>query len=160
MCYKFFNVRDIDMKNFIRILLMAAPLVVNASVYKWVDENGKVHYGDRPQGGQPTVEIQVDTVPEAQPSPGDGMSRAEKRERLLQAMEEDRVEKQEQREKQKALSQQNKQKCNRYRDRMRHYQRASALYNLDNNGNRVYVSDADRTSATKKLQAKINKYCR
>ena len=148
------------MKNFIRILLMAAPLVANASVYKWVDENGKVHYGDRPQGSQPAVEIQVDDAPAVRPSSDDAMSRAEKRERLLQAMEEDRVEKQEQREKQRAESQQNRQKCNRYRDRMRHYQRASALYNLDSNGNRVYVSDADRARATKNLQAKINKYCR
>ena len=148
------------MKNFVRVLLMVAPLVVDASVYKWVDENGKVHYGDRPQGSQPTVEIQVDDAPAVRPSSDDAMSRAEKRERLLQAMEEDRVEKQEQREKQKAQSQQARQKCNRYRDRMRHYQRASALYNLDKNGNRVYVSDAERTRATKNLQAKINRYCR
>ena len=75
-------------------------------------------------------------------------------------MEEDRLEKKEQREKQKAQREKNKRKCNRYRDRMRHYQRASALYNLDQQGNRVYISEAERARATRNLQANINKYCR
>jgi hypothetical protein len=43
---------------------------------------------------------------------------------------------------------------------MRHYERASALYKLDDNGNRVYMSEADRARATKDLRAKISKYCR
>ena len=88
------------------------------------------------------------------------MSREEKRERLLQSMQEDRLEKQEQREKQQAARAQNRQKCNRYRDQMRHYQRASALYKLDQSGSRVYMSDGERSRAMKKLQSKIDKYCR
>jgi hypothetical protein len=43
---------------------------------------------------------------------------------------------------------------------MRHYERASALYKLDKNGNRVYMSENDRAQATKNLRANINKYCR
>ena len=98
----------------------------------------------------------------AQNSPafGGDMSREEKRERLLDAMAEDRVEKQEKLEKQKAIKEQNRRKCNAYRDRMRHYERASALYKLDDDGNRVYMSEADRARATKDLRAKISKYCR
>ncbi len=88
------------------------------------------------------------------------MSREEKRERLLQSMEEDRLEKKQQREKQQALKKQNRKKCNRYRDRMRHYERARGIYRLDKDGNRVYMSDADRSKATRKLQKQINKYCR
>jgi hypothetical protein len=90
----------------------------------------------------------------------DLLSREEKRERLLQAMEEDRLEKQEKRDKQKSENERNRQKCIRYRDRMRHYERANALYKLDRDGNRVYMSDSERASATKSLRAKINKYCR
>lgn len=153
-------VRNPAIRNLLHVLVITAPFAVNASVYKWIDENGKVHYGDRPRQSQPAVEMEIDDTPPVRTDSNDGMSRAEKRERLLQAMEEDRVEKQEEREKQKAMSRQNRSKCNRYRDRMRHYQRASALYNLDKDGNRVYVSEAERASATKNLQSKINKYCR
>ena len=160
MCYKLHIDRNIDMKNILQVILMTIPFAVDASVYKWVDENGKVHYGDRPQAEQPAVEVTIDEAPAARSYSDDGMSRAEKRERLLQSMQEDRIEKQEQRDKLKAEKQKNRQKCNRYRDRMRHYQRASAMYNLDKDGNRVYISDAQRARATKNLQARINKYCK
>ena len=144
------------------ILFLMLPLVTDAAVYKWVDAEGNVHYGDRPVEAEPSVEIQVDdvvTVP-AFSDGDDTMTREEKRERLLQSMEEDRLEKQEQREKQQALKQQNRKKCNRYRDKMRHYERARGIYRLDKDGNRVYMSAQDRTRATKNLQKKIDKYCR
>ena len=148
------------MKDLILFFFLTVPVVVYAGVYKWVDENGKVHYGDQPKSSQPTVEMNIDDSTPAPSFSGDDLSREEKRERLLQSMEEDRLEKQEKRDKQKAENEKNRQKCNRYRDRMQHYERANALYKLDKDGNRVYMSDGERASATKSLRAKINKYCR
>ena len=149
------------MKYLILFVIMSLPLVIQAGVYKWVDNNGKVHYGDQPQSSQSSVEMNVDVTSSVPGGPGeDQLSREEKRERLLQSLEEDRLEKQEQREKQKALRAQNRQKCNRYRDRMRHYQRANALYKLDPDGNRVYISDNERAKATRKLQSQIDRYCK
>lgn len=149
------------MKNSALLFILIAPLASSAGVYKWVDENGKVHYGDQPLASQPNVEMNIDDTPSVSSGSSDsGMSREEKRERLLQSMQEDRLEKQEQKEKQQALRAQNKKKCNSYRDQMRHYQRANALYKLDRDGNRIYMSDSQRSSATKKLQAKIDRYCR
>jgi len=143
------------------LFLFMVPLINHAGVYKWVDDNGKVHYSDRPITTQPSVEMNIDdSAPKPSFSGGDDrLSREEKRERLLQSMQEDRIEKQEQREKQKALKQQNRAKCNRYRDQMRHYERASGLYKLNEDGKRVYMSDSDRAKATKNLQRKIKKYC-
>jgi hypothetical protein len=149
------------MKKPVLLFIMLAPLSLYAGVYKWVDDNGKVHYGDQPQSSQPSIEMNIDVTSPAPVGSGeDQLTREEKRERLLQSMEEDRLEKHEQREKQKALRAQNRQKCNRYRDRMRHYQRANALYRLDKDGKRVYVSDSDRAKSTKKLQAQIDRYCK
>ena len=159
MCYKFIDM-ETGMKNIIFLLILITPVAAHAGVYKWVDENGKVHYGDQPKASQPTVEMNIDDTTPAPSYSDDDLSREEKRERLLQAMEEDRLDKQEKRDKQKAENEKNRQKCNRYRDRMRHYQRANALYKLDKDGNRVYMSDSERASATKSLRTKINKYCR
>ena len=144
------------------IFLLMLPLMTQAAVYKWIDDEGNVHYGDRPTASEPSVEMEVDDIVTIPTFGGrnDSMSREEKRERLLQAMEEDRLEKKQQREQNQALKQRNRKKCNLYRDRMRHYQRASGIYSLDEDGNRVYMSDADRASATKNLQKKIDKYCR
>ena len=148
------------MKTMTLFFVLIVPAAVYASVYKWVDENGKVHYGDQPKASQPTVEMNIDDTTPAPSFSDDDLSREEKRERLLQAMEEDRLEKLEKRDKQRAKNEKNRQKCNRYRDRMRHYERANSLYKLDKDGNRVYMSDSERASATKNLSAKINKYCR
>jgi len=148
------------MKTLTLFFVLIVPAAVYASVYKWVDENGKVHYGDQPKASQPTVEMNIDDTTPAPSFSDDDLSREEKRERLLQAMEEDRLEKLEKRDKQRAKNEKNRQKCNRYRDRMRHYERANSLYKLDKDGNRVYMSDSERASATKNLQANIKKYCR
>jgi hypothetical protein len=148
------------MKNLTLLLFLIAPIAAYAGVYKWVDENGKVHYGDQPQASKPAVELNIDETAPAPSYSDEDLSREEKRERLLQSMEEDRVEKQEKREKQKAVNEKSRQRCNQYRDRMRHFERASSLYKLDKDGNRVYMSDGDRASATKNLQAKIKKYCK
>ena len=120
------------MKNIIFLLGLIVSISAHAGVYKWVDENGKVHYGDQPKASQPTVEMNIDDTTPAPSFSDDNLSREEKRERLLQAMEEDRL----------------------------HYERANSLYRLDKDGNRVYMSDGERASATKNLRAKINKYCR
>ena len=45
------------------LLGMFAGLVYADSVYKWVDENGKVHYGDAPPGSQSRKQIQVAPPP-------------------------------------------------------------------------------------------------
>jgi len=150
------------MKSLTLLLSLITPIAAHAGVYKWVDESGKVHYGDSPQASHPTVEMNIDdTTPVPSFSDSDDvLSREEKRERLLQSMEEDRHEKQEKRDAQKAVNERNRQQCNQYRDRMRHYERVSALYQLDKDGNRVYMSDGDRARATESLRAKINKYCR
>ena len=38
------------MNKTIGLLLLVLPLCAQAEMYRWVDDNGKVHYGDRPMG--------------------------------------------------------------------------------------------------------------
>lgn len=38
------------MNKAVLLVLAALPLCAQAETYRWVDENGKVHYGDRPMG--------------------------------------------------------------------------------------------------------------
>ncbi len=50
--------------------LVALPLPTSAVVYKWVDENGKVHYGERPPAGAHKQPVKVHTNPGATQSSG------------------------------------------------------------------------------------------
>lgn len=44
---------------FILFLFMALP--VNAGVYKWTDEQGNVHYGDKPVNQEKATELQINS---------------------------------------------------------------------------------------------------
>lgn len=144
-------------------LLMLASLVmcfsVNAEIYKWVDENGIVHYGDKQTPQDDAVELNVQTE-----STGgntiDDAGREEKRQRLLEAMEEDRLEKKEQREKDKAELERKRKRCLWLKDKLKRTQSAGGIYRLDKQGKRVFMSSEQRKKSEQKLRNKIQKACR
>jgi len=146
------------MKKIIWICLFLFIGSAQAAVYKWVDENGKVHYGDKPQAGNKNIELNVDSEPSV--VRGMDSSRVEKREKLLEVMEEDRIEKREANKKKKQKAARNKKRCHYQKDKLRRFKRASAIYNLDSDGNRVYQSRGKRERTIASIQKKINKYCR
>lgn len=39
------------------LLLLLVPVLANAEIYRWVDENGVVHYGDRPPAQAERVDL-------------------------------------------------------------------------------------------------------
>jgi hypothetical protein len=52
-------------------VLLGCALPAGAQVYKWTDENGKVHYGDKPQGARPATTVKGPAAgPQSGPSGG------------------------------------------------------------------------------------------
>ena len=139
------------------VLFFLLNSIAQAEIYKWVDEDGKVHFSDRPAENSNQINLQTDS---SKKSSSSSESREERRQRILQSLQEDRLAKQklkdEEKKKQAKLSRQ----CNYARDALKNYQRSSRLYNLDENGNRVYMSDKSKEQTIKNLQANINKHCR
>ena len=56
---------------FVFTLLMAIPALSNADVYKWTDENGQVHFGDRPTNkkAENLSAPRIKMPPKLQPTP-------------------------------------------------------------------------------------------
>ena len=50
-------------RMFIGVLLLAAAGLAAAQAYRWVDENGVVHYSDRPRDGAEEIVLPRDTRP-------------------------------------------------------------------------------------------------
>lgn len=145
-------------KPLVFLVLLLGCTTLYAGVYKWTDSDGQVHYGDMPQNTEDTEEISVD----AEPASGfalDDDSRHEKRQKLLDAMEEDRLEKKEQREKDRVEKEQRSRRCAWLRDKLRRTQSATGVYKLDKDGNRVFLSNDQRTSSESRLRAQIRKEC-
>ncbi len=137
-------------------LLMLNSIMAGAEIFKWTDEKGNVHYGDKPMKNSTQVEVSEKNL-SGELSTDE--SRAEKRRRLIDAMVEDREKKEQAEAKQRKKEQARKARCVRARDRMKSYQRANRLYRLDENGNRITLSDAEREKSTQRLQSQIDKYC-
>lgn len=145
------------MKTLLITLLLFFSVFANADIYKWTDENGKVHYGDKPTTSSKQLNISEE---KSTSSTSSDETREERRQRITDAMTDDRLE----RDKKKAEAKKKKTDKNRLcvqaKDRLKNYKKASRLYNLDKEGNRNALSDASRKKATSDLEKEIRKNCR
>jgi hypothetical protein len=147
------------MRTLVSGLLLITAVSASAGVYKWTDSLGQVHYGDRPDAVSGAEEVKVD----GKASSGiavDDESRDEKRQRLLDVMQEDRHDKQQQREKERLEQEKRQRRCVSLKDRLRRAESATGVYRLDRDGNRVFLSDQGRKQSENNLRAQIDKYCR
>lgn len=142
--------------SLIGILLQPAaePL---AEVYKWTDEDGRVHYGDKPPvENAETVEIQnppSDHDPALQ-------QRREKRRRLLEIYNEDRQSQQEQEEAARREREQRKRRCAQASERLQTTRDANFLYEkTDDPQNPHVLSAAERQAEIERLRNAVKKWC-
>lgn len=143
-------------------LILLSATASAAGVYKWVDDKGKVHYGDRPPASASSKSVNVESRGSSTAGPVSEAERAARRQRLLQSFEADRAERANQRaQKQQALAKKRelKRKCAYARDNIEQLRSATGVYDLDHTGERRYLSNEERASYLKKYQAKVKKHC-
>jgi hypothetical protein len=128
-------------------------------IYKWTDEDGNVHYEDRPSGA-PTeerlalnyrrtdgsaVQKRVAARHEREASRAEAKSQAEAAEREAA----DNA----------AAAAERKQACERARGRLETYLQSPRLYRTDANGERVYLDDEQRQEARRKAEEQVTEFC-
>ena len=152
------------MKSFMFIIFYLVAVSVHAEIFKWVDENGTVHYGDKPTAGSQTIDVRQHkkSVKPSISSDSDEeeLTREEKRQRVIDMLEEDRLAKNEARQKKKNEQAKKRRKCNSMKDYQKRAKNAGRMYQLDKDGNRVYMSQNQKSKSEQKLQKRIKKSCR
>ncbi len=134
---------------------MALP--VNAGVYKWTDKKGNVHFGDHPVNQDEATELIYDT--ESRAGITNSSADRKERDRMAKELENDRKERKENREERRIAQKKRQERCARSKDNLRWHQRASSIYKLKDNGDRVYYSKEEREAKEKKINRSIAKYC-
>ena len=140
--------------------LLAASLHAE-EVYRWVDEEGKVHFGDKPQGIN-AESIAVKQQPKIGSSTPAPTSTPISQEKLLNAYSERRKQKKELDAKEQQAQQKiagHKKEC----DKLRDYLATTGgvrMYNTDENGEKIYLSDTEIDASRAAQQADLEKYCR
>lgn len=144
-------------KNIIIIsALLLNSATVYAEIYKWVDDQGKVHYGDKPINNSTEMDVNISKQGHIKIK----NSREQKRQKLLESYADDQEREDKKKEKLKKKKKKHERNCVLSIDKLRQYERASSLYNLDKDGKRVTVSKEERISRTNNLRKKIKKYCK
>ena len=145
-------------KALLLALLCCGPIgTATAQVYKWVDEHGVTHYGERPPQNQNTQA--VETKPMAAPAPGASSARPPDWQEKNLEFQKRRIEREQQAEREQNEAQEKRKRCNIARDDLEHMQSARRLYDLDDKGERVYLDEAERSAATERARRRVEKSC-
>jgi len=141
------------------ILAVTVTGTVSASeIYKWVDEDGGIHYGDRPTGAASEERLTVrsrPTDPEAVQSQvvarlNAQTARAEAAANAPQGPSEEEL---------RAEARERAEKCSTYRQRLEKFVHSRRLYREDENGERVYLDEDETLAARERVQNQVEEYC-
>jgi hypothetical protein len=134
----------------------------HAEIYKWTDEQGRVHFSDKPPG-ENTSQYHLRTPASTSSSsnevtPGDAERRIKQR-KLMESLEADRLEKEQAVAKQKQQQAARERKCQYARAELRANKDANLIYDYDAQGNRVYLNEAQKQKYLKSKYAAVQKWC-
>lgn len=137
--------------TFLALLLAAAPAW--GQIYKWVDEKGRVQYGEKPPASAKAAPLRGEAAPAVgTPRAPQDISRQEEafRERQLrQRMQEDS----------EALdAKANQARCENARAQLENTERFQ-LYRREG-GEKVYYSEAEKAKELERLRGLVARYCR
>ena len=138
--------------------LVVSPFAGAVEIYKWVDKSGKVHYGDRPDATTGSKKLEIDTaIPPPDP---DQTTREDRSRKLLQDIEQDRSDHEAKAAAKRAEEAKRKRNCAVAQQRLSEYEHAALLYDLDKNGQRHVLSDAEHAKALAKCRKDVDTWCR
>ncbi|HEY7840329.1 MAG TPA: DUF4124 domain-containing protein [Gammaproteobacteria bacterium] len=140
------------------IAMLSAPGTRAAEVYRWVDENGRVQFGDRPPADAQVEQVDVG---EQKPISGDLDQRRERRELLLDVMQEERAEESRARTKDAEQESKRRANCAKATETARQIEDARFIYEpTDDPYNPRVLDDAERARAAERARQDVAKWCR
>ena len=138
--------------------LLAGSAMAN-EVYKWTDEDGNVHYEDRPAAGaEPEVigltyrRTDPDAVARQQQGLADSMAAREE----AKAVEAEAAQAAAARAAEEA---ERGQKCEAYRGKLETFVTSRRLYRKDENGERVFLEDDEIQETRRRAEELVAEYC-
>ena len=144
---------------FLAAALTASGAAMADSIYKWTDEDGNVHYEDRPSGAESEERMALtytrtdsDAVEQRIKTQLDGQDvRREERSAAAEEAKKGEAALAEAAQRQKA--------CDSYRGKLESLTQARRLYREDENGERVYLDDDARMEARQRTEDLVQKFC-
>jgi hypothetical protein len=141
---------------FLLFFVHAAP---QAQVYKWVDANGVTHYGSQPPQNNKSKEVQLR---EAAPRQGTEAQAAgytaNLKERELEFRKRQTLREREETRVAEERARRNED-CRRGKAELADLRNVRRMYEVNDKGERVYMSDAQRDAEVARREAEYNQKC-
>lgn len=137
-----------------RLLLIATllPALATAEIYRWTDEQGRVHFGQRPVAGAEPVQVRPQVVERDE--------HTREREARTQRFYDARREEQQQAAATAAAQRAERaSECQDLRRRLAQIPEGFSYYRTDANGERIYYSDEETDTARRQLRERIAQRC-
>ncbi len=141
------------------LLLLYIFVPLQAAVYQWKDENGRVHFSDRPVH-ESAIEKKIKSSTKSSSSPVLPEDRKQRRQRMLDVYEKERAEKREAKDKERQERNEKKRKCLEARARYDEYSSARSIYDYLDSGERKYLSKGEREQYIAQLKSNVKRYCK
>lgn len=141
------------------ILIFAIANVAGAGqIYKWTDAEGNVHYGDKPVAEQ-AEQLAIRST-RTDPARIEAMATAREEARAVATAEElAAADDAPSREELLAEAREREQKCTMYRQRLDKFVTSRRLYREDEEGERVYLDEAQTQAARERVQNQVEEFC-
>lgn len=137
--------------------LIFVPMIVVAEIYKWVDEDGRVHYGEKPPV-EDASKVEIKDSPRVDDSL---QQQSIDQQKLLQIYEEERNLKKEEKLKAEKEKAERKKQCQYLASELSDLKQGGmAFYDLDEKGERKYYSEAELASYIGQKQKEYDKSCK
>lgn len=141
-------------------MLSCAALAAQAQVFKWVDEKGRTHYGEKPPEGVKSSEV-ARPVPPSDPAkaaaPDDWRKKAldAKRDKVQREQEAEAASRREANDRVQA-----ERRCRNARITLDRLDNVHNLYKYNDKGERVYLTDAEREPEKARARREVQEHCR
>jgi Domain of unknown function (DUF4124) len=151
-----------------KALLCAVGLAFAAAAlaqqYKWVDQDGKVRYGDTPPPGVQATPLKppVSSAPAA-PAPAakkDGGTTELSPEAAFRKRQQERQEQAEKSAKERADAETKRVNCEQAQASLRTLQSGQRISTTNADGERVFIDDDERAKEMERTQRAVNEWCK
>ncbi|MFN0159875.1 MAG: DUF4124 domain-containing protein [Burkholderiales bacterium] len=137
-------------------LLAVTP--VAAQVYKWVDEKGRTHYGERPPASGKSKEMPIrEAAPKSDRAAGAATPSVKDQETAFRQRQVKREEEEAKAAKDTAVRER---QCKSARGDLADLQVQRRVFTRNDRGEREFMSDTERESRVAQLQSEVNRFCR
>ena len=142
-------------------LMLVGPIALAGKVYKWVDKDGNVHYGQQPEGAGAAQEMRIKTQrssvnedPPAEETEAkkDGSDNKEESVKVSSQKEKEEIEK-----KNAAIRKKN---CSIAKKRLASINAGGRLYEGDEKGERKFWDDSTTNAKRAEAQAMVDEWCK